>query len=124
MIDLIVRRSGVYDKYYLDYNGHYIIEEVSEALGYELDSLRHIFEINSGKYDDQHDVYYFPSTTDVKEVISEIVKKVRPSKVEIPVKLTYEEIEYIRRALINEDSNVIFTGNKLRESIFSKLNNN
>jgi len=122
MIDLVVRKSAFHDKFYIDYHGAYKIEEVSKSLGIKVETLTDMYKSFDGEYDDERDVYYFSSAAQVKDVIEHIVKRLKPSQVEMSVKLTLEEIEFIRKALINEDSNVIFTGNKLRESIFKKLN--
>lgn len=122
MIDLLIRKSALYNRFYIDYKGMYRIEEIAKALQIELETLKSIYVESKGDYDENQQVYYFDNIDFVKDCIGRIVKTAKPSQVEKKVFLTYEEIEYIRRALINEDSNVIFTGNAIRSSIFDKLN--
>ncbi|PKM95751.1 MAG: hypothetical protein CVU84_02810 [Firmicutes bacterium HGW-Firmicutes-1] len=117
----MVRKSGVKDgNYYIDFEGEYIPENIKKLTG--IDSITDIYKNNKGEYDEEHDVYYFPSVDNAENAINDLVKLLRKSDHVRKVELTESEIEYIRRALINEDSNVIFTKNKIRESIFDKLN--
>lgn len=122
MIDLVARRSALYDKYYIDYKGMYHISDIAKALGLNMAAMEDIYKENGGVYHEERQVYYFDSFDKVKEVVDLLVKKVRPSAIERQISLTEEEVEYIRKALINEDSNVIFTKTSIRESIFKKLN--
>jgi hypothetical protein len=119
----IVRKSGLKDEiFYIDYQGEYKISTLSKITGISKDKIVDIYDNFNSCYDEKLEVYYFDSEEKANMVINELLKYIKPSKRIKSVSLTEEEIEYIRRALINEDSNVIFTKNKIRESIFSKLN--
>lgn len=122
MIDLVARRSALYDKYYIDYKGMYHLSDIAKKLGLEIATMEDIYKDFGGVFHNERQVYYFDDIDKVKEALALLVKKVRPSAIERQISLTDEEVEYIRKALINEDSNVIFTKSSIRESIFKKLN--
>ncbi|MDA3845440.1 MAG: hypothetical protein PF505_02705 [Vallitaleaceae bacterium] len=43
MIDLFVRKSGLYDKFYIDYQGQYKIQEISKSLGLDIEALKAMY---------------------------------------------------------------------------------
>lgn len=117
----MVRKSGVKEtNYYIDYDGEYTVDDIRKATG--IDDIINIYKNHQAEYDDTRNVYYFNSEEQADDAINDLVKLLKKSEHVRKVELTESEIEYIRRALINEDSNVIFTKNKIRESIFDKLN--
>lgn len=117
----MVRKSGVKEgNFYIDYEGEYLPENIKKATG--IDDIVSIYKEHRAEYDEAHNVYYFDSEENAEDAINGLVKLLKKSDHVRKVELTESEIEYIRRALINEDSNVIFTKNKIRESIFDKLN--
>ena len=118
-----LRKSGVKEGFfYIDYEGEYQPERIKKATGISVDTIQGIYKEAEGEYNEQFDVYYFKSEESAQEAIKSLARSLRKSDHVRTVELTESEIEYIRRALINEDSNVIFTKNKIRESIFDKLN--
>lgn len=121
--NFIVRKSGLKeDIYYIDYQGEYKLKQISTITGINMEKLTNIYETYKAFYDETIGVYYFNSVDKAEAVIEELLKLTKLSKNIKTISLTEEEIEYIRRALINEDSNVIFTKAKIRDSIFNKLN--
>lgn len=121
--NFIVRKSGLKeDIYYIDYQGEYKLKQISTITGINMEKLTNIYETYKAFYDETIGVYYFNSVDKAEAVIEELLKLTKLSKNVKTISLTEEEIEYIRRALINEDSNVIFTKAKIRDSIFNKLN--
>lgn len=119
----VLRRSGVKEgAYYIDFEGEFQPEMIKKETGISAEKIIQIFQDHNGEYNEPVGVYYFTSTDDGESVIKALVKLLKKSDHVRTVELTESEIEYIRRALINEDSNVIFTKSKIRESIFDKLN--
>ena len=117
----MIRKSGVKESdYYIDFDGEYVVENIKRTTG--IDNILNIYKEHNAEYDESRNVYYFKSEEAAEEAINELVKLLKKSDHVRKVGLTGSEIEYMRRALINEDSNVIFTKNKIRESIFDKLN--
>lgn len=119
----VLRKSGVKEgNYYIDFSGEYQPEMIKKETGIHADKIVQIYKEFNGLYNEQLEVYYFSSEEDGNNAIKSLVKFLKKSDHIKQVELTESEIEYIRRALINEDSNVIFTKSKIRESIFDKLN--
>ena len=119
MIRQSAMRSGAY---YIDFNGEYEISGISSCTGIPENTIHHIYEDNEGSYDSTRNVYYFEQHGFAAEAVNALRERVNPARVGRTVTLTAEEIEYIRKALINEDSNIIYTKSKIRDSIFDKLN--
>lgn len=121
--NMIVRRSGKSDSsYYIDYSGIYKVLEISKATGMSAPALKELYVSNGATYDADQDVYYFSSFDGAKKVIGEILKNTKAELKGRAVYLTENEIEYIRKALINEQSNTIHVKNKIKDAIFKKLN--
>lgn len=123
MKTFMIRRSALKDgNYYIDFDGAYEISDISSCTGITENVIHHIYEDSKGHYDPDKHVYYFSEYGYANDAMEELRKAFRPSKVNKTVELTEEEIEYIRRALINEDSNIIYTNSNIRANIFNKLN--
>ncbi len=117
-----IRRSGMFDKYYIDYNGTYSTGKLDGIFGISNHDLNQIYEKCSGSYSAENNVYYFNSKEDAAQAIEMIWVKIKPSLKGKALYLTEEEVEVIRRALINEDSNILSTNKILKDNIFNKLN--
>lgn len=126
MVDLsgfIVRKSGLQNNYYyIDYSGVYKIGEIAGITGLKPDTVTGIYERSGAIYDDRQQVYYFSSIEAAKTAIGEIFGNVSAGLKGRTVHLTEAEVEYIRRALINEGSNTIYLKSRIKDEIFRKLN--
>lgn len=123
MNGFMIRKSALKDgKYYIDFFGDYTVEGISKRTRITENDIHHAYQNNKGDYDSERHVYYFPEYSSAAEAAEKLGGMLKPSQVTRSVELTGEEIEYIRKALINEDSNIIFTNSRIRSSIFDKLN--
>ena len=123
MRTFMIRESAMRDgAFYIDFAGEYEISGISTFTGITENVIHQIYENNDGDYDSDRNVYYFSRRGNAAEAVNALRVKLKPAKVSRTVTLTEEEIEYIRKALINEDSNMIFTKSSIRDSIFDKLN--
>lgn len=123
MNGFMIRQSALKDGwYYIDFDGEFEVPELSRKTKITENVINHIYQENSGEFDVAHSVYYFPKHGYAADAVQVLNSKLKNSNVTRRVELTEEEIEYIRKALINEDSNIIFTNNQIRTSIFTKLN--
>lgn len=119
----VVRISGRKENsYYIDYLGNYKLSDVSRLVGIKQQLAKEIYTQNGAVCDQENDVYYFSSIAGAKKAISEMLNEMKPEKRGKVVFLTNVEIEYIRKALINEGVNSIHVSNKLKDAIFYKLN--
>lgn len=119
----IVRKSGVAeDKYYIDYQGSYKTTDIAKITGLKLAAVNETYTANGAVHDESLDVYYFPCMDAAKKTVAEIFGNVRSGLKGRMVNLTEAEVEYIRKALINEGSNTIHLKNKIKDEIFKKLN--
>ncbi len=123
MKTFMIRDSAMKDgHYYIDFNGEYEVSRISSCTGITENFINHVYEDNGGVYESEKKVYYFQKRGLAVDAVKLLQGKLKPSKVGRTVELTEEEVEYIRKALINEDSNIIYTNNRIRTSIFDKLN--
>jgi len=123
MKTFMIRQSAMKQgQFYIDFNGEYEISTISSCTGIPSHTIQSIYEQSSGTYNSDRNVYYFPMHGHAADAVNILRSNLKPAKVGRTVNLTEEEIEYIRRALINEDSNIIYTKGKIRDSIFDKLN--
>lgn len=123
MKNFMIRRSALVEgSFYIDFDGEYEISKIAKITQIPANTLDHIYAEHYADYDSEHHVYYFAEYGNIADVVKVLDGLLKPGQVNRTVELTEEEIEYIRKALINEDSNVIFTKNSVRESIFRKLN--
>lgn len=121
--NFIVRMSGRrMDNYYIDYSGTYKVIDIAKVAGLEPDAVKEIYTGNGAVYDDSQEVYYFGSLEAAKKAIAEIFNNVRAELRGRLIYLSEAEVEYIRKALINEGSNTIHLKNKIKDEIFKKLN--
>lgn len=121
--NFIVRMSGRRaDNYYIDYSGTYKVIDIAKITGLEPSAMKEIYTGNGAVYDDSQEVYYFGSLESAKKAIAEIFGNVRTELRGRLVYLSEAEVEYIRKALINEGSNTIHLKNKIKDEIFKKLN--
>lgn len=121
--NFIARLSGrLKDTYYIDYCGVYKVTDISKASGIEASVIREKYVSNGGQYDESQDVFYFNTLDSAKNAISHVLKALKPESKGRILYLSESEIEYIRKALINENSNTIHVSNKVKDSIFKKLN--
>ncbi|MDF1617720.1 hypothetical protein [Petrocella sp. FN5] len=123
MNGFMIRESALKDNYYyIDYNGEYELSKLSACTGITEKVIEHIYMEYDGVLDSDKGVFYFNKRGNAADAVEDLNSRVIRSKTSRTVELTEEEIEYIRKALINEDSNIIFTKNTIRTSIFNKLN--
>lgn len=121
--NFIVRTSGKRtNSYYIDYSGVYKITEIAKITGLEPSAVKEHYQNNGAVYDENQDVYYFASIEAAKSTIAGIFSNVRSELKGRLLYLTEAEVEYIRKALINEGSNTIHLKNSIKDAIFKKLN--
>lgn len=121
--NFIVRKSGRRENsFYIDYSGVYKIIEIAKVAGLEPTRIKEIYLENGGVYDESLDVYYFGSTEGAKKVVLAVCGSLHSNQKGRLVFLTESEIEYLRKALINEGSNTIHISSKIKDAIFKKLN--
>ncbi|MDP4181954.1 MAG: hypothetical protein Q8942_12785 [Bacillota bacterium] len=121
--NFLVRASSMKERMcYVDYFGLYKLEDISKKIGLDQKELSEIYKSNKAVYDNQLEVYFFEDIENAKNVIHEIMKRIKSDKIGRTIVLTEAEIEYIRQALINEGSNSIHLSNKIKDNIFKKLN--
>lgn len=117
-----VRHSIVAKGYYIDYLGNYSIPALSTALEIDESLIQSVFNKYSSEYNEDMNVYYFNNSDKANEAISVLVAAVPANKRGRAVYLTDKEIELIRKALINEDSNLLTVKKSIKDNIFKKLN--
>ena len=122
--NFIVRISGrKADSYYIDYLGTYKLLEIAKISGLDPVIVKEIYENNRAEYDEIVDTYYFGSIKSAKTAIQDILSKAGIENKGRLVYLTEAEVEFIRKALINEGSNTIYIKSNIKDAIFKKLNN-
>ena len=121
--NFIVRNSGKKaNSCYIDYSGIYKVTEIARITGLEPSAVKEIYTGSGAVYDESQDVYYFGSIEAAKAAISGIFGNVRSELKGKLIYLSEAEVEYIRKALINEGSNTIHLKNRIKDEIFKKLN--
>jgi len=121
--NFIVRSSGrKQGSFYIDYSGAYKITEIAKVVDLKPSIIHKIYVDNDAVFDEDADVYYFGSLEAARKAISTLYSKIRSEKRGKFVFLTMAEIEYIRKALINEDSNAIHVKKDIKDKLFEKLN--
>lgn len=119
----IVRKSGIRQgDYYIDYAGTYTVGDIAKLTGVKAAKIMEIYSENGAIFDDVQNVYFFRSTESAKNAVGELFANVKPEKKAKAVYLSEAEVEYIRRALINEGSNTLYLKGKIKDEIFRKLN--
>lgn len=118
----IVRSSGRFPgKHYIDQDGRYALGDLAEATGLSKERLEQIYLRNGAIYEESLGVFFFDSRDAALQTIKEL-DNILAGLTGKSVYLSYEEIDYIRQALINEGSNVISVRNELKRRIFEKFN--
>ncbi len=118
-----VRSSGrVSDKYYIDCDGHFKINEIAESTGLGKNKVEEIYLSCHAQLDETIGAYYFPSGEYALKALKELGNQSSCKEAGKLVFLTLEEMEYIRQALINEGSNIINVRNDLKKGLFDKFN--
>lgn len=121
--NFIVRLSGKKDNgYYIDYLGVYKVVEISKLVNIESSSIRDTYMNHGAIYDEIQDIYYFTSIDNAKATIVAILQNMKTEHKGRLVLLSEAEIEYIRKALINEGGNILHVKNSIKDRIFKKLN--
>ncbi len=109
-------------KYYIDCAGNFKIDDVVRISGMGKKKLEEIFTSHGAQWDEVAGVYYFSSREQAVKVLHQLANQVIHKEKGKAVFLTFEEMEYIRQALINEGSNIINVRNDLKKGLFDKLN--
>lgn len=123
MKSFTVKSSGrVPDQYYIDCDGSYEISMIAELADMEAHRLEEIYSSFEAKLDKNKGVYYFPSRNQAVSAIKALQSYFSKRGTGKVVFLSFEEMEYIRQALINEGSNIINVKNDLKRGIFDKFN--
>ena len=113
------RQAG---KFYIDCAGSYSSGEISSMTGMDKKTLEEIYAQEGAELDNAVGVYYFPSRESALDAIKKLESNLAAHGAGKIMFLTFEEIEYIRQALINEGSNIIYVRNDLKKRIFDKFN--
>ena len=118
----MVRSSGRFPgKHYIDIAGQYLPADIAAQTGLELQKVEALYRHGGGSNDNPLGVWFFDSRDAALGVIREL-ESLQGGNSGKTVFLTYEELDYIRQALINEGSNVISVRNELKKRIFDKFN--
>lgn len=121
--NFIVRMSGRRENsWYIDHLGAYKVTEIAKVAGLEPSRVRELYLNNGAIYDEDQDVFYFGSIETAKKAISDVLKSMKSEQKGRLIFLTEAEVEFIRKALINEGSNTIHLSSKVKDAIFKKLN--
>ncbi len=119
---LTVRGSGRYPgKFYVDLSGRYATGDIAAVTGLAKDAVEEVYQRNGASPDESTGVWFFDSREQALQAIHALGDQLAGMSGKA-VFLTYEEIDYIRQALINEGSNIINVRNELKRRIFEKIN--
>lgn len=110
------------DEFYIDCDGSNQINMIAELTDMEAHRLEEIYSSYEAKLDKSKGVYYFSSRNQAVSAIKELESYFSKRGNGKVVFLSFEEMEYIRQALINEGSNIINVKNDLKRGIFDKFN--
>ena len=121
--NFVVRVSGRRENScYIDYLGAYKVNDIAKIIGAEPPVIKEKYITNGAVYDEDLDVYYFTSPEGANKAIADILKDAKADSRGRLIFLTEAEVEYIRKALINEGVNTIHLKNRIKDAIFRKLN--
>jgi len=121
--NFIVRTSGRKPgNFYIDYSGVYKLIDIAKIAGIGPAAVREIYLDSGAVLDESIDVYYFGSIEAAESAVAMICSKIHSEQKGKMIFLTSQEIEYIRKALINEGSNTISIKSSIKDRIFEKLN--
>lgn len=123
MKKFMIRQSALAEnQYYIDFSGEYTVPDIGRITGITENFIHKTYEDAGGVYNSERKVYYFSSYDLAVAATTILGENLKHSKMVKTIELTEEEIEYIRKALINQDSNIIFKNNRIKTTIFNKLN--
>lgn len=121
--NFLVRSSGRKENcYYVDYSGYYKAADIGRQLQLKPEKIKEIYEDNGGLHDKDLDVYYFNNIFSAKKSITDMLACSIAVDKGRSILLTEDEIEYIRKALINDGMGNIGIDANLKNAIFKKLN--
>lgn len=118
-----IRTSGKRNgSFYIDYRGYYKVAEIAKVLGISPIDVKLIYGENEAVIDDENEVFYFSTSEKAQTAINRLIESMPKEKRGRAVYLTEGEVEYIRKALINENNNTIHVSSKIKDQLFKKLN--
>lgn len=121
--NFIVRSSGrSANTYYIDCGGLYHVSDIASVAGLSLKRLDKIYSLNGGVLNEELNVYYFHDIEKAKHVISEIFGVIKDSNKGKSVYFSEKEIQYLRKALINDASGFAGNNSRMVDAILKKLN--
>ncbi len=119
----LVRSSGRYPgSFYIDCGGLYHIDEIAKGAGLEAERLHKLYEANGGKLNSEQDVYYFSDAGNAKKAISGIFAAMQNSNKGKYVFFSEEEIQYLRKSVINDAMGFAGNDSRMVDAILRKLN--
>jgi len=119
----IVRISGRGPSlFYIDCGGLYHISDIAANAGISASRLSKIYVSNGGALNSELDVYYFGSIDSAKTAISDIFSAMRNANKGKSVFFNEDEIEYLRKALINDAMGFAGNSSRMVDAILKKLN--
>jgi hypothetical protein len=119
----IVRSSGRNPgKYYIDCGGLYHVNDIAEGAGLSADRVLKIYTANGGRLNTELDVYYFDRIEAAKQSISDIFGLMQNSNKGKSVYFSEDEIQYLRKAIINDASGFAGNDSRMVDCILKKLN--
>lgn len=126
MVDItafIIRSSGKKrGNFYIDYTGLYKVTDISKEVKVDPKKLSDLYISHGAVLDEEDEIFYFSDFGSAKDAMTGIVSMVKPGSSCRSVRFTEAEIEYIRKALINDGSGNIGVNQKMKDNIFKKLN--
>lgn len=122
MRTFMIRESAMMSgHYYIDFDGDYEIADISRVTGITMDTIHQVYENNGGIYNPERKVYYFVQYGEAAEAVNTLRHSLKPTRIGRPMLLSEEEIDYIRKALLN-DGDDSFESRRIKGSIFDKFN--
>lgn len=121
--DFRVEKSWLIEgNFYIEYRDISSITALSEITRIKAEKIEKIFTKNNGVYSQENGIYYFSDYNDAENAMKQLLEHVKTARKTRTINLTDKEIEYIRKALVNENSNIIHVDNRIKDEIFRKLN--
>lgn len=121
--NFIVRNSGrSANTFYIDCGGLYHVSDIASEAGLSSEKLSKIYASGGGKLNVELDVYYFDNIDNARCVIKNIYEIMQDSNKGKSVYFSEDEIQYIRKALINDASGFAGNNSRMVDAILKKLN--
>ncbi len=108
--------------YYIDCQGLYHVSDIAKGAGLSADRLAKIYTSNGGEFNSELDIYYFGSIGSAKSAISDIFEAMQNSNKGKSIFFTEDEIEYLRKAMINDAMGFAGNNSHMVDAILRKLN--